>query len=188
MSQQKINFWYQLPLMAGLVLLWMLLWGDFSILSFLGGALIAVIVGIVFYLPRVQLAGRFNLWYFLVLGVVFFADVFIASFQVAFQAIWFGHQPKNAIVKVQMRSQDDMIMTLTAEAISLVPGTIVVEQDRNNGILYLHALNVGDLAGVEKVRRASLAQERRIILALGPQAELEMVRAEDALRGEGSQR
>lgn len=182
MTPRKRDIIYQLPLILGLIALWMLLWGEFSVVSFIGGVLVAIVVGVVFYLPRVQLAGRFNLWYSFTALVVFFYHVFIASISVALQSLWLGHYPKNAIVKIPLRSRDDMVMTLTAEAISLVPGTVVVEQDRVNGVLYLHALNVKDLAGVEKVRQNSWDQERRLILALGPHSDVQLIRQEDRER------
>lgn len=175
----SIKFWHQVPVLLGLILLWMLLWGEFSLGTLITGSIISFIVVFVFYLPRVGLPGRINVWRTLIAAAVFAWDVVAASVKVAILALHFGYQPKNAVVKIQLRSREDFIMMLTAEAISLVPATIVVEQDRNNGILYLHALDVKDLKGVEQVRKNSLAQERRLILALGSDYDKSLIKKED---------
>ena len=46
----------------------------------------------------------------------------------------------NSIIAVQLLTRSDLVTTLTAEAISVVPGTVVVDIDRERGLLYLHAL------------------------------------------------
>jgi hypothetical protein len=54
---------HELPLLVGLVLLWTMLWHEVSLLSVVSGIVVAVVVMRVFYLPPVELAGRFNVWY-----------------------------------------------------------------------------------------------------------------------------
>jgi multicomponent Na+:H+ antiporter subunit E len=51
----------QLPLLVGLVVLWMFLWNQLTVLSFVTGVLVALLVTRVFFLPPVELSGRFNL-------------------------------------------------------------------------------------------------------------------------------
>lgn len=178
-SESRVSLWSQLPLVAGLILLWMLLWGEFTLNSLIFGTIVSFFVVVVFYLPRVGLSGKINPSRTVIAAAVFAYDVVHASIKVVVLSMRFGYQPQNAIVKVQLRSRDDLLMMLTAEAISLVPATIVVEQDRNNGILYLHALDVKNMEGIERVRRESLAQERRLILALGSDHDKALIHAED---------
>src|SRR4051794_38685078 len=54
---------HELPLMVGLVVLWSMLWGEFSPLSVISGVVVAVVVMRLFYLPPVDLGGHFNLWH-----------------------------------------------------------------------------------------------------------------------------
>jgi multicomponent Na+:H+ antiporter subunit E len=66
-------------------------------------------------------------------------------------------------------------MTLVAEAISLVPGSLVVEADRERSILYLHALAVEDAAGVADVRSNVLVVEARLARVLGSPDDLRRI-------------
>ena len=163
----KVTFWQQLPLLVVLVVLWMLLWGSFSWLNLVTGILLAVIVTRVFYLPAVELAGRFNIIWFVVSLVRFVVDLVVASFQVAFRAFAPKSVTSNAVIGVELVSRSDFIMTVTAIAVSLIPGSIVVEADRDGGILYLHVLGVRDIEAVEKARATVLDTEAQIIRAMG---------------------
>jgi multicomponent Na+:H+ antiporter subunit E len=156
----------QLPLLVVLVVLWMLLWGNISWLNLVTGAILAVVVTRVFYLPPVELSGRFNPFLFAGFLGIFARQLVVASFQVAAQA--FGRPIRsNSVIAVQLFTRSDFIMTLTAIALSLIPGSLVVEADREGSILYLHVLNTPDASAVEKTRREVLAIERRLVRALG---------------------
>jgi multicomponent Na+:H+ antiporter subunit E len=157
----------QLPLLVGLVVLWMALWNQFTVLAFVTGVAVALLVTRVFFLPPVELSGRFNLWYAVVFLAHFVVDLVRASVIVAWQAVRPRGVSSNAIVAVQLHTRSDFIMTLVAEAISLVPGSLVVEADRERSILYLHALAVEDQAGVEGVRDGVLVVEARLVRVLG---------------------
>ena len=157
----------QLPLLVALVLLWMLLWGSFSWLNLATGIILAIAVTNGLYLPPVELAGRFNpLWFAVFLGT-FLSELVVASFQVAFRA--FARDPvrTNAVVAVQLRTRSDFIMTITAIALSLIPGSLIVEVDRDRSILYLHALGTRDQSDNDRVRNDVLTVEGRLVRALG---------------------
>jgi multicomponent Na+:H+ antiporter subunit E len=167
----------QLPLAVALVGLWALLWGSVSWLTVATGVVIALVVTRVFYLPPVALSGRFNpLWFAAFVGA-FATDLFTASFQVAFQALNPRWHPKPSILAVRLRTQSDLVLSLTAIATSLVPGTLVVEVDRARSVLYLHALNTRTAEDVERLRRHTLAYERRLVLAIGTSDDARLVRS-----------
>ncbi|MBC7725529.1 MAG: Na+/H+ antiporter subunit E [Burkholderiaceae bacterium] len=162
----------QLPLLVALVVLWMLLWGAISWLNVLTGTIVAIVVTRVFYLPPVELTGRFNpLWFAVFLGR-FAVDLVVASFQVAAQAFDPRGVSRNSIIAVQLRTRSDIMMTVTSIAMSLVPGSLIVEADRMRSTLYLHSLNTRDLAAVEKVRRHVLATEARLVRSFGSKDDL----------------
>ena len=75
-----------------------------------------------------------------------------------------------------LRTRSDFVLSVTAIVISLVPGTLVLEIDRERSLLFLHVLAAGDAAGVEKARRSALAIEASVIRAIGSRADLERVR------------
>ncbi len=158
---------HQLPLLIWLVLLWMLLWGAFSWMNLVTGAIIALIVTRVFYLPPIQLSGRFNLWWAFRFAVRFAWDVVRASVHVSWLAVDPRSIPSSSVIAVPLRSRSDLIMTLVSIAISLVPGSLVVEADRLRAVLYVHFLDTRVLDDVDTARAGVLDVERRIVMALG---------------------
>jgi multicomponent Na+:H+ antiporter subunit E len=159
--------WRQLPLLIGLVVLWVFLWDHVDVLTVTTGVLLGVLVTRFLYLPPVLLSGRFHPWRALVLGLRMMFDVAVASIQVAARAVWPAWQPMNAIIAVQLLTRSDLITTLTAEAITVVPGTVVVDIDRERGLLYLHAFGTRTRSDLDKVRNHVLSVEELIVLAMG---------------------
>lgn len=170
--------WRQMPFFVWLIALWMLLWGQFTVLSFVTGLIAAILVTRVFRLPPVELSGRVNLWYGLVFVVTFLWAVVRGALVVAWQVIDPRRQPGTAIIGVQLRSDDDLIQTHTGVTCSLIPGSLIVEADRDRRILYLHIIGVRDLDDVEAQRQSVLLWEARIIRAVGSRAQVEKLRAE----------
>lgn len=160
----------QLPLMVILVVLWMLLWGAISWLNLVTGVVLAIVVVRVFYLPSVELTWRFDPFAFAVFFGHFVVELVVASVQVAYLS--FRGVERNSVIAVQLSSRSDLMTTLTAIAIALLPGSIVVEVDRDRSILYLHVLNTPDQARADRAHRAVLAVERRIVRALGSRDDL----------------
>jgi len=167
----------QLPLLVGLVVLWMFLWNQVTVLAVVTGVVVALLVTRVFPLPPVELSGRFNLWHAVVFLVVFLRDLVVASVQVSWQAVRPRGVRHNAIVAVQLHTRSDFIMTLVGLAVSLVPGSLIVEADRERSILYLHSLSVDDDQAVETVHRNVLAVERRLVRVLGSTDDLRRIEA-----------
>lgn len=176
------RLWRQLPLLIALVALWMSLWGHITWLSAFSGLVVAITVTRVFYLPPVDLSGRFNIWYAAVFFVHFARDVIFASFQVAFQTIA-PTVPRNSIIAIQLRTRSDLIMTLDAIAMSLVPGSLVVDVDRERSILYLHTFDTESVEDVEAMREKGLIVEARIVRALGSHDDLRAIGHFDRPRG-----
>jgi len=159
------------------VLLWVFLWDQVTVLTVFTGLLLAIAVTRVLYLPPVLFSGRFNVWRGLLLGLRMMFDVTVASLQVAVLAMNPRWQPMNSIIAVQLLTRSDLVTTLTAEAITVVPGTVVVDIDRERGLLYLHALGTRTEADLARVRRDVLGTEERIVLAMGTRDQAASVRA-----------
>lgn len=167
------TLWRQVPFFVWLVALWMLLWGQFTVLAAVTGLIVALVITRVFRLPPVELSGRINLWWGLVYIVEFLGNVIIGSLTVAWQAIDWRHQPEAAIIAVQLRTDDDLIMTHVGVTASLIPGSLVVHTDRDRHIVYLHFIGVHSIADVEKQRRGVLHWEERIVRAIGSRAQVD---------------
>lgn len=172
------SFWRQLPLFVWLVALWMLLWGQFTVLAALTGLIVAIFVTRVFRLPAVELSGRVNLWYGFVFVATFVLALIRGSLLVAWQTVNPTRYPGTAIIAVPLRTDDDLIMAHVGVTASLIPGSLIIDVDRDRRILYLHVIGVSSERDVERQRRAVQGWESRIVRAVGSRAQLEAVRAE----------
>jgi multicomponent Na+:H+ antiporter subunit E len=162
-----------------LVIVWGALWQDFSPGNLLFGALLAVLVARMFYLPPVELSGRFNIVHAVPFALRFLARVAAASIEVMYLAAVRGPKVINAVVAVPLRSHQDLIVTAVGHVISLIPGSLVVEVDRSTSTLYLHALNISNAEDVESLRAEVRSIEAGLIRILGSKEELEAVRQEN---------
>ena len=161
------------PLLIGwLTLVWVLLWSDLSVANILGGLIVGTVVTTVFHLNPVPFEPRLHPIRFVVLVAHFVWDLVLASAQVTVLALRPGRVPRGAVIRVQLRSHSDVILTATAELASLVPGSIVIEAHRLTGTLYVHILDVDVAGGLEAAREHVLAQERRVLYALASDEEL----------------
>ncbi|TDE00081.1 Na+/H+ antiporter subunit E [Jiangella asiatica] len=162
----------QWPILVWLTVVWALLWGDFSVANIAAGLVVALVVVVVFPLPPIVFGGKVRPVGLLRLIGRFVVDLIVASGQVARQALSIGRPPMSAVIQVDLRSRSDLYLTLTAELLSLVPGSLVVEVRRSTSTLFLHVLGVHDEADVERARRDALVQEERVVRALASDEEL----------------
>lgn len=178
MSRQHIPLITELPLVIWLVLVWGALWQDFSPGNLVFGAIIAYAVVNFFYLPPVELTGRFNvLWLVPFLGR-FLARLVTASAEVFWLGLTKGPHLRNAVVAVELRSHSDFLVTATGHAISLIPGSLVLEVDRSTSTLYLHCLNVASGEDAATIRRDVRDTEAWLIRIMGTSGDLAALRAE----------
>jgi multicomponent Na+:H+ antiporter subunit E len=122
-------------------------------------------------LPLLVFAGHFVL------------DLVVSAAQVAWQALRPGSQRKSAIVQVQLRTDSDLLLTMVAEALSLVPGSLVLDLDREERTVTVHLLHVRDREHVERERADVLVVEDRLIRAFGSREDLEALDRDLAGRG-----
>lgn len=176
-----VRVWRQIPFFTWLIALWMLLWGQFTVLAFLSGLVMAIVVTRVFRLPPVELSGRINLWWGLLFVGEFVAALVRGSLTVAWQVLDFRGQPGAAIVAVRLRTDDDLIMTHTAVTASLIPGSLIVEVDRDRRVLYLHVIGIRSDADLERQRESVLHWEQRIVRAVGSSAQVRQIERGEAV-------
>lgn len=172
MSRRRISLRQELPLLVWLVIVWGALWQDFTPGNLLFGALLAVAVARMFYLPPVELSGRFSVLRAIPFAVQFLGRVVAASFQVFYLAVAKGPRVTNAVVAVPLRSHSDLMVTATGHVISLIPGSLVVEVDRSTSTLYIHGLNVRNADDVRKLRKEVRDTEAGLIRVMGSKEEL----------------
>ena len=155
-----------------LTAVWVMLWADLTAANILIGVVIGALVTLLLPLPTIDFRGRIHPLPAISLVARFLFDLVRASFQVAILALHPGREPTGAVIRVHLRNESDLYLTLTAQLTTLIPGSIVVEANRQTGVLYLHVLDVDALGGIEKVRSDTLAQEERVMRALATADEL----------------
>lgn len=176
--RRKLNVLQKLPLLIWLVVVWGALWQDFSAGNLLFGALIALGVTHAFYLPPIELSGRFNVLRAVVFMLWFMKQVTVASFHVLHWSVVKGPRIRNAVIAVPLRSPSDLLMTAVGHVLSLIPGSLVVEVDRGSATLYVHAMNAPTPESVVQVREGIQDIEARLIKVMGTKAELAALKSE----------
>ncbi len=157
----------QWPVIVWLTIVWIALWGSISPIVVVGGVIVSVVVCLVFPLPRLRMDLHVRPLRLVWLALRFLADVVAASVHVAWVTVQFGRQPRNAVIEIDLRTESDFVLTVVAEMVSLVPGSLVVEARRSTHTLFLHVLDARDEAGVSAMRAQVMALERRVVLAFG---------------------
>ncbi|WP_050348367.1 Na+/H+ antiporter subunit E [Arsenicicoccus sp. oral taxon 190] len=152
---------------VGLAVVWILLWGNVSWGNVVAGLAVAVVVQLLFPLPRVMSGVRVHPWGFLVLLGAFLRDLVVASVWVAWLAVRPRPISKGTVIEVQLTERDDLLRTAVAELTSLVPGTVVVDLEPEDGILVMHVLDRSDPADLQAERDRVGRLERRVRRALG---------------------
>lgn len=163
---------HQLPLMVWLILVWLLLWGTWSWANLISGTVVALAVTVLLPLPPVVGGARVHPVGLLVFAGYFLLDLVRSAALVAWQTIRPGGIQNSAIIRVQMRTDSDLLLTIVAESLTLVPGSLVIDMDRQERTLALHILHVRNLADVERRRAAVLAEEERVVRAFGSADEI----------------
>lgn len=156
-----------------LTIVWILLWGDISWGNLVSGLMVAAVVTFVFPLPPIDYKGRARPLNIIKLFARFLYDLSRSSIMVAFQAFMFGNTPRGAVIRVKLRSDSDLYLTIVSELSCLVPGSIVIEAHRLTGTLYLHVLDLERYGGIDKVRTDTWELEERVMRAFASQEELD---------------
>lgn len=166
--------WRRLVLPLWLMLVWILLWGTWSIANVATGLAIAFAVIALLPLPAVELGGRIRLLG-LVRFVAWFArELVVSSLQVSWRAIRPHPLEHNAVIAVTLRTHSDAVLTLVTETLTLLPGSLVVEVNRASWTVYPHVLDV-DLDDVERFRQVVMDLEARVVRAIGSDEQLRLV-------------
>ncbi|MET8774217.1 Na+/H+ antiporter subunit E [Nocardia sp. NPDC004654] len=153
------------------VLLWlaavyMALWGDLSVANLLAGLVVGALIMVALPLPRIPVSGRLNL---VALIEVIWVSAYYAlesSLQIAWFALRPAPPPVSGVLRVNLSTKSDLVLVLTTDLLNLIPGTMVLEIDRNRCLVYVHVLDVGSEAAVARFYQQTRRLERLLISAL----------------------
>lgn len=142
-----------------LVAVWCALWGSVSVANVLSGVIVALLALAIAGAPEPSASLRLVplaklLWLVLV-------DLGASTVSVAREVATPGDQTSEAIVAVDVATSARRQWLLIVVAITLTPGTAVIEADRGQGRLELHLLHRdrGDAVVAHTHRLAALAAE-----------------------------
>ncbi|WP_347756652.1 Na+/H+ antiporter subunit E [Agrococcus sp. ProA11] len=169
MNRPKLRSRFSLVATIGLAIVWVLLWGDLSLGAALWGILVALVIQLLFPLPDVPELRYFRPIGFARLVVVTLWGLSVSSFLVAVKVLAFWRPTQNAIVRVPLRSSSMFITAITAELITLVPGSIAL--DAGERWVLVHVFDASTPERIERARRSAGDTEATALRAFGTAAD-----------------
>ncbi len=157
----------RIPLLAWLILTWILLWGSLSPLVLISALVVTPLCLAVCRLPALRPSSRPRVEYIPVALSRFLIDLIIASAQVAWASLRRGPRVRSAIVTIPVSCSSDMALTVVANRITLVPGTLVVDVDRRHQRLYLYVFDVRSEQDLRRARRDARRGALDVLRTLG---------------------
>ncbi len=154
--------------LAWLTALWVLLWSDFSVANVVAGLIIAALLLLFARLPLVRRtnddAVRLS-----PLGVLHFFGYMLvklveSNLVVAWEIITPGNRMHTGILALPLRTESVTVMMIVANAITLTPGSVVIENKGSPAVLYLHVMYLHD---VDRVRADLMRIEELSVRAFG---------------------
>lgn len=165
-------------------LLWLALWGSTGALAVTGGLMVAVAVVLAFRLPPVSPRVTVRPVRLALLLGRLAVDITGSAVAVGWAAVRHGKRVPAAVIEVPLAVDSDLLITVVSQLTTMTPGSLVLEIDRGQRLLYVHTLPVGDPREAERRRRAVQRAEREVALALGRADAVRAVRAAQAERAE----
>lgn len=180
MNQKLASCVHALVPLVWMVFVWCALWQDFGLPNLAFGVVLSALALLIFRLPTLYLSNRFNLWHALRFVVYLLWEIMVASLQLFWFALTFKKPLQNSVVAVQLRTNSDLWMTAISHSMSLIPGSVVVEVDRADSVLFFHVLDSKGKDDAAEFRAQVHKIETMILKAVGSKEEYEMIKKEDA--------
>lgn len=138
---------------------WIGLWGDLSAANVIAGFLLGVVLAVRFR-PVPDAAGRFHPIAGLRLLGHFAVVLTTSTIRVAGLVLAFGRPaPPSGVVEVPVRSQSRLVQVLTANFLTLTPGTVAL--DIVDGRMRVHLMDARDPDGavrdIERIEQMTMA-------------------------------
>ena len=154
-----------------LTVVWCAVMESASVGTIVAGALVGASLSLLFPTRKDTFARtRLYPWAFLVTNVKLFIELIRANLYVAWAVIAPSRAGlRRGIVAVPLVRSSELVLNLVLNAVSLTPGTLILEVRRDPLILYIHVLQMKTEA---QIHLEVLEIERLLVLALGPRAVL----------------
>ncbi|RFS85553.1 Na+/H+ antiporter subunit E [Actinomadura spongiicola] len=145
---------------------WLLLWGRVDALTLTGGVVAVLVAYAVSRLPTVPMVTRVRPLPLAVAAAEFAWDLLVSSVVIGWHALRAPGRVRGAIVEVEARSRSELVLLAVTTSVSLRPGTLLVDLDRDRSLLRIHGMPVRDPDEADSTREGVLRTERRLMRAL----------------------
>lgn len=135
----------QILLNIVLAFLWMFIKGSYDHISFLKGYLFGILI---IYVLRRYFNSRFYLvkiWAFIKLTLIFLWELIKSNIAIVKIVLKPKLDMRPGIFALETDLTKDWEITLLSSLITLTPGTLVIDVSDDNKILYVHAMDIGDV-------------------------------------------
>ena len=129
-------------------------------------AVVAFLTGDLFITRPHVLKHPWRYWYFIAYYLpVFLWELIKANIDVAYRVLHPDLPISPGIVKVKTILKSDTALTFLSNSITLTPGTMSVDIDRDKGVLYIHWINV-KAKDVEKATEIIVGRFEKILMKI----------------------
>lgn len=140
--------------------IWVVLWSELSVANVIGGVAVATVIALYFDTWR-DGALVIRPWRAAVFLGFFAYKLVESTLVVARTVLAPRHRVRTGIIAVPLRGCSDAVATIVADSITLTPGTLTLEVQRDPLVLYVHALDTRDVDAVARdVRRLEVLAVR----------------------------
>jgi multicomponent Na+:H+ antiporter subunit E len=144
-----------------LLLCWSLDWQHVAV-GAVAALLVTVITGGLFITRPRLLKNPIRYVWFLYYLPLFVWECLKANLDVAYRVAHPDLPIKPGIVKIKTKLRSETGLTFLANSITLTPGTLTVDINQEEGVLYIHWINVGS-TDIEKATRMIVAKFENIL-------------------------
>lgn len=161
------NWLFPLPFMF----LWVILTNQVGIVSFMIGYALAFLLGLLLMGSRerqqsVQLSRIPDVFAIIIYIVTLSVDILLSGIDVALRVLGLRSVARTGIIAVPINDEKkrDVIAGLSAHAITITPGELVVAYDKDEEVMYVHALDVdASEPHLERKQTDRVAKYRRML-------------------------
>jgi len=162
----------RLPQLFWLTVVWVLLWGTLTPATIVGGVIVALLVTWLFPLPPMRDPIPLRPLRIAALAGFLAVDLLRSAGDIAWETMRYGSRARAGIVAVPLLAGSAHAVALLAGSVALTPGSYVLQIDRGRGTFWVYTLGIRGEDDVERVRRAMLVMQRKVIAAVGTAGEL----------------
>lgn len=136
---------FQILLNVVLAFLWMFIKVSYDPISFIKGYIFGIVI--IFILRR-YFRSRFYLsriWSMIKLTLIFFRELILSNVAIVKIVLKPKIDMRPGIFALETELTEDWQITLLSSLITLTPGTLVISVSEDNKILFVHAMDIGEV-------------------------------------------